>query len=192
MVDLGGGHGQVTGPLVDGGYDVTVVGSTPECEARVRAWTEPGRAHFRSADLLRVPFPDGSFDVALAYRLLPHVQRWPELVRELSRLARKAVIVDYPTSRSVNAVAGWMFDLKKGVEGDTRPFTVFRDREIEEAFAQAGFAPTARRGQFLFPMALHRATGSALLARVLEGGAGVVGLRRAFGSPVILRLEPRG
>lgn len=191
VVDIGGGHGQVTGPLVDAGYDVTVVGSDPRCEARVRDWTAGGRARFAAGDLLRVPFPERSFDVALSYRLLPHVQRWRDLVSELARLARVAVVVDYPTMRSVNAMAGSLFDLKKGVEGDTRPFTVFRDSAIEDAFNESGFSPTGRKAQFLFPMALYRAARSAGLARVLEGAGGALGLRRAFGSPVILRLERR-
>jgi len=192
VVDVGGGHGQVTGPLVENGYDVTVLGSVPACEGRVRGWTETDRARFASGDLLQAPWPDRSFDVALSYRLLPHVRRWDALVGELARLARVAVVVDYPTTRSVNAIAGWLFGLKKGVEGDTRPFTVFSDADVEGAFTGRGFVPTGRRPQFLFPMALHRAVGSAGLARALEGAAAALGLRRAFGSPVILRLERRG
>ncbi len=108
------------------------------------------------------------------------------------RLARAAVVVDYPTRRSVNAAADLLFGLKKGVEGNTRPFTVFRDAEIEGAFAEHGFAPTGRRPQFFFPMALHRGLRSAGLARGLEGAASALGLTRALGSPVILRLERRG
>jgi hypothetical protein len=77
------------------------------------------------------------------------------------------------------------------VEGDTRPFTVFRDSDIEAAFRSHGFQVTGRRPQFFFPMALHRALGVAPLARGLEAAAGGLGLRRALGSPVILRLEPR-
>jgi SAM-dependent methyltransferase len=192
VVDVGGGHGQVTGPLVEGGYDVTVFGSDPACESRVRGWTETGRARFASGDLLQAPWADRSFDVALSYRLLPHVRRWEALVGELTRLARVAVVVDYPTTRSVNAIAGWLFGLKKGVEGDTRPFTVFRDADLAKAFFRQGFVPTGRRAQFLFPMALHRAVGSVALARALEGAGRGAGLRRAFGSPVILRLERRG
>ncbi len=192
VVDVGGGHGQVTGPLVENGYDVTVLGSAPACEGRVRGWTETGRARFASGDLLQAPWPERSFDVALSYRLLPHVRRWDALVAELTRLARIAIVVDYPTTRSVNAIAGWLFGLKKGVEGDTRPFTVFRDADVEGAFTGRGFVPTGRRAQFLFPMALHRAAGSAGFARALEGAGAALGLRRAFGSPVILRLERRG
>jgi SAM-dependent methyltransferase len=189
VLDVGGGHGQVTGPLVDGGYAPTVYGSPGSSEDRVRPFTQAGRARFTTGDLLKAPFPDRAFDVVLSYRLLPHVHRWPALVAELSRLAARAVLVDYPTTRSVNAAAEAFFGLKKGVEGNTRPFTVFRDADIEAAFAASGFRITGRHPQFLFPMALHRGLRSAFLARGLEGAARAFGLTRAWGSPVILRLE---
>ncbi|HYN01421.1 MAG TPA: class I SAM-dependent methyltransferase [Vicinamibacteria bacterium] len=192
VLDVGGGHGQATGPLVEAGHAVTILGSDASCEARVRPWTGAGRATFVSGDLLAPPFPDRSHDVVLSYRLLPHVARWPELVATLCRLARRAVVVDYPTRRSVNAVADFFFGLKKGVEGNTRPFTVFSDAEVEMAFAAHGFLPTGRRPQFFFPMALHRGLGSAALARGFEGTARALGLTHTLGSPVILRLERRG
>jgi SAM-dependent methyltransferase len=192
VLDVGGGHGQVTGPLVAAGHAVTVLGSDASCEARVREWTGSGRARFLVGDLLAPPLPERAHDVVLSYRLLPHVRRWPELVATLCRLARLAVVVDYPTRRSVNAAAGVLFGLKKGVEGDTRSFIVFSDAEVEGEFSRHGFRPTGRRPQFFFPMALHRGFGSAGLARGLEGVACAVGLTRVLGSPVILRLEPRG
>jgi 2-polyprenyl-3-methyl-5-hydroxy-6-metoxy-1,4-benzoquinol methylase len=189
VLDVGGGHGQVTGPMVDAGYEVTVYGSSPVCEDRVRPWTESGRVCFRSGELLKAPFADRSFDVVLSYRLLPHVVRWQELIAELSRLARRAVVVDYPTSKSANAGAEALFGLKKRLEGDTRPFRVFRDEEVIDAFAAAGFRPNGRRPQFFVPMALHRALGSAVLSRGLERIASAFGLTPRFGSPVIARLE---
>lgn len=192
MLDVGGGHGQVTGPLVEAGYAVSVLGSDPACEARVREWTSSGRARFLAADLLAPGLPERSFDVVLSLRLLPHVRHVHDLVATLARLAKTAVVVDYPTSRSVNALSGALFGLKQGVEGDTRPFTVFADREIEDAFAAHGFRPSARRPQFALPMALYRALGSAGVARACEGASRALGLTRAFGSPVVLRLERRG
>jgi SAM-dependent methyltransferase len=189
VLDVGGGHAQLVGPLVDAGHAVTVYGSDPACGERLSPWTSSGRAAFRAGDLLHAPWPDRSFDLVTAFRLLPHVTRWRELIAELCRLARHAVVVDYPTSRSVNAASGAFFGLKKGVEGDTRPFTVFGDADITSAFFGAGFAPTARRPQFFLPMALHRAIGRASLARGLEGSARILGLTRALGSPVILKLE---
>lgn len=192
VLDVGGGHGQLAGPVAAAGHPVTVFGSDPRCRARVTALVDSGRARFDSGDLLALPYRDQGFDVVLCYRLLPHVARWGELIGELCRVARRAVIVDYPSRRSFNLLAGGLFAAKQGVEGNTRPFRVFRDADIRGAFAVHGFRPSARRPQFFLPMALHRAAGVAALSRVLEGVAAAMGLQAAFGSPVILRLERRG
>ena len=149
----------------------------------MREWTQTGRARFVAGDLLAPSLPDRSFDVVLSYRLLPHVRPLARAGGELCRLARRAVVVDYPTRRSVNAVADVFFGLKKGVEGNTRPFTVFSRRRDRAAFAAHGFAPTGRRPQFFFPMALHRGLGSAGLARGLEGAASGAGPARGPSAP---------
>ncbi len=192
VLDLGGGHGQLAGPLASAGHAVTVFGSAPECAGRIRPLVERGLVRFVAGDLLRTPWPDRAFDVVLAFRLLPHVARWRDLVRELARLARSAVIVDYPTLSSVNLVSQALFGWKKRIEGNTRPFMVFRDRELLAAFAEHGFQATGRCAQFLLPMALHRALGSVRLSRASERVAARSGLTRIWGSPVILRVEPQG
>jgi 2-polyprenyl-3-methyl-5-hydroxy-6-metoxy-1,4-benzoquinol methylase len=192
VLDVGGGHGQLLGPLLDAGHDVTVYGSAESCRGLIEARLDGARARFQSGDLLRAPWPAASFDVVVAYRLLPHVAAWRDLLAEMCRLARRAVLVDYPTRRSVNAAAGALFAAKQTVEGDTRPFAVFRDADIASALAAHGFRPTARRPEFFFPMALHRAMRAAPVSRALEAGARALALDRALGSPVILRAERRG
>ncbi len=190
VVDVGGGHAQLAGPLAEAGHDVTVVGSSEACGARVRLLA--GRVRFQAADLLALPFAARAFDVALAFRLLPHVARWRELVAELCRVAAAAVIVDYPTRRSVNAMAGPLFGMKKRVEGDTRPFAVFADEDVEAAFAAHGFRVSERRPEFAVPMALHRALGMAPLSRGLERAARAAGVTSRLGSPVIVRADRLG
>lgn len=192
VLEVGGGHGQLTGPLVENGFPVTVHGTSKACAAGVERWVADGRAQFRSGPLLSLPFADRSFDVVLAFRLLPHVERWQALVAELCRVAAYAVICDYPTRRSVNVVSGALFAAKKKVERNTRPFRVFTEREIDDAFAMAGHKTTARRPEFTFPMALHRGLGSAPLSKAMESAARRLGMTRVFGSPVIRRTEPRG
>jgi 2-polyprenyl-3-methyl-5-hydroxy-6-metoxy-1,4-benzoquinol methylase len=189
VVEFGGGHGQLAGPMADAGYAVTVYASSVRCLDRVEPLVDAGRIEFASGPLLASPFEPGSFDAALAFRLLPHAHDWRALVGELCRVAARAVVVDYPTTRSLNAVAGATFGLKKGVEKDTRPFRVFKDKEIADAFAEHGFRVTAREGQFAVPMAVHRALGVAAVSRAAEGVAATLGLRRLLGSPVILRAE---
>ena len=192
VVDVGGGHGQLAGPLARAGYDVTVVGSSEACGARVRPLVDGGQVRFQTADLLRLPFEARAFDVALAFRLLSHVARWRELVAELCRVAARAVIIDYPSRRSVNAVAGPLFGMKKGVEGDTRPFAVFDDGDVTAAFAAEHFRVADRRPQFAAPMALHRALRIAAVSRGLERAARAAGITSRLGSPVIVRADRLG
>jgi 2-polyprenyl-3-methyl-5-hydroxy-6-metoxy-1,4-benzoquinol methylase len=185
VLDVGGGHGQLVGPLVAAGYDVTVLGSDPCCVERVRQWVDSKRARFVDGDLLNAPWPERSFEVVLAFRMLPHVARFEDFVAELARLARRAVVADYPAARSVNALSGPLFGMKK----TARPYRVFRDAEIASALARHGFAITGRRPQFFLPMALHRALGRAGLSRCTEVLASRIALTRILGSPVIVRAE---
>ena len=127
VLDVGGGHAQLTGPLVEAGLRRDVYGS----DAAAPRACAPGRtagARASMAGLERLAAADRAFDVVLSYRLLPHVEAWRALVASCAAAAR-AVLVDYPTRRSLNAVAGPLFEMKRGVEGNTRPFLVFADAE---------------------------------------------------------------
>lgn len=192
VIDVGGGHGQLAGPLAQAGHDVTVIGSSEACRVRVQPLVDSGAVRFQAADLLALPFGPRAFDVALAFRLLPHVAHWRALLAELCRVAARAVIVDYPSRRSVNAVAAPLFGMKKRVEGDTRPFAVFADAEVADAFAAQRFRVAERRAQFAAPMALHRALRMVTVSRALERAARAAGVTSRLGSPVIVRADRIG
>lgn len=193
VLDVGGGHAQLAPPLVDRGHEVTVVGSREVCRERLDRALAPGTFVFQVCDLLDLPFPDRSFDVVLAFRLLAHVPRWRDLISELARVADRAVIVDFSDTRSFNALYGPLFHWKKRIEGDTRTFLTFRPRQIEAELARHGFGRPVEIRQFFVPMVVHRALGKALStaapSRLLEAVSSGVGLTRALGSPVILRVE---
>lgn len=193
VLDVGGGHAQLAPPLVEKGYRVTVTGSDPVCRERLDRALPAGGFEFRTCDFLDLPFPDRSFDVVLAFRLLAHVERWRELLAELCRVADRAVIVDFSDTRSFNALYGPLFQWKKKIEGNTRTFITFRPGEVEAELARHGFGRTAQIRQFFVPMVVHRALGKALASavpsRFLERVSSGLGLTRMLGSPVILRVE---
>jgi SAM-dependent methyltransferase len=189
VLDVGGGHAQLAPALVDEGYQVTVVGSAPTCAARLSALLAAGRCRFDVGSVIDLPYGDRSFDAALSFRLLPHVTAWRVLLQELCRVARRAVIVDYPSSRSINVLAEGLFVAKKRFEGNTRPFAQYRPAEIERAFRDGGFRVTASCAQFLWPMVLHRMIGRVGVSKALEAPGRATGLVRLLGSPVIVRAE---
>lgn len=191
VLDVGGGHGQLAIPLCREKHRLTVVGSDQVCRQRIAAIVDAGQCRFLVADLLKLPFADGSFDTVVCFRLVTHCAHWPELIAELCRVAARAVIVDYPTSQSLNCIAPHLFGAKKKLEGNTRTFRLFRHAEIIDAFARHDFMPGRRQGQFCLPMVLHRILKCRPLSVAAENLLRLTGLTRRWGSPVILELRRR-
>lgn len=192
VLDVGGGHGQLARPLCRQGYAVTVLGSDASCGRRIGDLVSAGNCAFRVGNVVAPPFADRSFDVTIAFRLLPHCTAWSALVGELCRTARTRVVVDYPTSEGINALAPALFGAKKKLEGNTRAWTLFRHRDIEATFARHGFRLRSRRPQFFLPMVLHRAMKCRPLSAALETTCARLGLTCRWGSPVIAAFEPAG
>jgi ubiquinone/menaquinone biosynthesis C-methylase UbiE len=189
VLEVGGGHGQLVPFLAERGYRIEVLGSDASCSERIRPWIERGACSFRTGDILSLPYPDRSFDAVLGFRLLPHVRNWRGLIGELCRVARRGVVADYASSRSINAVSKWTFRWKKRAEGNTRPFSVFAAGDVRSTFEAAGFRTTGHRPQFILPMVLHRKLRSRSLSEAIEAPARIAGLTRLLGSPVIVRAE---
>lgn len=191
VLDVGGGHAQLAPPLIQAGYQVTVAGSDVSCAQRLERMLSPGSYHFVAVDLMDLPWPEQSFDLVLSYRMLTHVADPPGYAAQLCRLAKKAVVVDYPAKKSFNLLADSLFKAKQSLDDNqhTRPFVSFWDDEVEGLFAAQGFGHPTRRRQHFWPMALHRAIKSGGFTKAAEGLARGLGLTALLGSPVILRME---
>lgn len=193
ILDVGGGHGQVAQALCGSTYAsqiaLTVLGSDPGANVTLNEYDNSKLASctFEVGDFAKLPFPNQSFDLVTSLRLLPHYDNWQGLIAEMCRVSRRAVIVDVPTYQSINAISHLLFPLKKKLEGNTRTYTLFHRTEVEECFAQNKFTFTDIRGQFFFPMVVHRMLKMPILSEILESVPKVLGLTDAFGSPVIMR-----
>jgi 2-polyprenyl-3-methyl-5-hydroxy-6-metoxy-1,4-benzoquinol methylase len=192
ILDVGGGHGQIAPSLVQHGYQVTVLGSDASCQLRIQNLLQQPLCTFTVGNILALPFSNQDFDVVVSYRLLPHVQAWQHCIAELTRVARHAVVIDYPSVRSVNYIAPWLFNVKKGLEGNTRPYTSFKERDLLEVFQTHGFRCADRFPEFFFPMVLHRMMRLQRVSSALESLCRLAGLTALLGSPIILKLTRNG
>ena len=188
VLEVGGGHGQLTAGLIEAGYKVSVLGSDESCQTRIRDLVESGQCQFQAGNVLALPYPDDAFDMAISYRFLAHVEQWKPFMSELARVAKKAVLIDYPTLRSINYITPLLFNLKKGVEKNTRPYTCYNESELLSYADSLGMKVGDRYAQFFWPMVLHRVMKQPVISSILEGSTRVVGLSRLLGSPIILKL----
>jgi ubiquinone/menaquinone biosynthesis C-methylase UbiE len=189
VLDVGGGHAQLTPLLRTLTKNVTVLGSDARSLERVhREFPDCATV---AGDLLDLPFAAGSFDAVVAVRLLPHVHNWPRLLAELCRVAASSVIVDYPRIAGFNGLTPLLFPLKRKLEGDTRHYRNFRDAEVDDALRACGFETQRRHAEFLLPMVVHRRLKSAPALRGVERLAKQFRITDTFGSPVVLRADRR-
>jgi ubiquinone/menaquinone biosynthesis C-methylase UbiE len=142
-----------------------------------------------TGDLLNMPFPDKSFDLVISVRLISHIEDWPRLVHEFCRVARTAIIIDYPSTTGINALTPLLFKVKRGIEKNTRDYTSFSKKELSREFNRNDFCVSGLYPQFFLPMVIHRAMKGATWLQAVEKLCAVIGLTRVFGSPVILRAD---
>jgi len=191
VLELGGGHAQLTGALLDCDYHTTVMGSDPACAHRLRPFLDHQRCSFQTGDLMNLPYADQSFDTVIALRLMAHIDDWPRLVAEACRVARYALILDYPSLVSVNRVEKLLFGVKKAIEKNTRWYKCYTTKMITEAGRSSGFEYSDRRRQFFMPMVVHRTLKRPKLSSTVESVCRQIGLTRTLGSPVMLKLSRR-
>lgn len=189
ILDVGGGHAQLARPLVDAEFTVTVQGSTPSCSKRIDDLLSGQRCHFICSSMFELPIGDATVDTVLCFRLITHCDEWPRLIEELCRVAKRSIIIDYPTSQSLNAISGGLFGAKKRLEGNTRTWQLFRKDELETIFKKHGFRCKQEKKQFFLPMVLHRMLGCPTVSSFLEAICQGLGLTKQWGSPVIMELE---
>lgn len=188
VLDVGGGHGQVARPLLSRGSAVCVHASTEEALGHLCEHSEPG-LKTSTGSLTELPFPDRSFDLVTSFRILAHIGDWQAYLAELCRVARRAVIVDFPISGSVNALQPLLFGLKKRFEGDTRRYQAMSRIEVRNALTRVAFKSTCEIGQFVLPMVVHRKMSRPAVSSWMEHGLTRMGLDRSLGTPIILRAE---
>jgi len=189
VLDVGGGHAQISPALVDAGFDVTVHGSTEACRARPDRYIGADRYRFMTGNLMSLPVEDQSFDVVIAVRTMAHITDSNGFIAELSRVARHAVVIDFSChwakmgggSRTTYRIKNW------AEQNTTRQFRTQEPSQVAEAFASQGLTADRSIAQFALPMVVHRKLNFPPISRTIEAVARVTGLTSVIGSPVLLR-----
>jgi SAM-dependent methyltransferase len=106
-LDVGCGEGRTSRDLASRGHRVVGIDSSPTL-LRYAGEADPGGIYLLS-DAAALPFPDASFDIAVAYNSLMDVDDMPASVQEVARVLRPngrlCISVTHPTS-DAGAFAG--------------------------------------------------------------------------------------
>lgn len=150
-LDVPCGTGRITKVLLDRGLQVAGVDLSlamiAEAKKNLRAYD--GRVTFAEGNATKLEFPDNSFDLVTCVRLFGHVPGdiRLQMLRELRRVSRRWVIVNYFDLNSLIRLKRWVKrDILKAYQGVAYPTpqqTMLR--EIDEAGLKTDYLSFARR-----------------------------------------------
>ena len=98
ILDVGCGEGVVTERFAMLLPHASVLGVDADDEFLAAEWSRRGRGNlaFQVASGYALPFPDDSYDVVSAIEVLEHVDRPHDVLSEMARVARRALIASVP------------------------------------------------------------------------------------------------
>lgn len=188
ILEIGGGHLQITPYLLALGHEVHVHGSSEEALHRFEELRKdhPENLHRAVSPLTTLPYPDRHFDVVIGIRLMAHCDDWRDVLGEMCRLSCGQVIIDYPPESSFNLFYPLLYRFKQKAEGNTRPFLRFSPQVLHDFLKERSFLELQEEREFFLPMVLHRFLKQRRFSELSEGLAQSVGITKILGSPVIL------
>jgi ubiquinone/menaquinone biosynthesis C-methylase UbiE len=191
VLDVGTGTGRAAIALARRGAIVTGLDASAEMLAVAERRAEEAHAAvtFVRGDAHSMQFPSAAFDAVVCLRVLMHTPDWRRSLGELCRVARERVVLDYPALSSAAALQAVSRHIAHRLGARVEAYRVFSDRQFREALAQKGFRVVEIHRQFVLPIAVHKAVGSASLTTSVERALGVLGLRGLLGSPVTIVAE---
>ena len=191
VLDVGTGTGRAAIALARRGAAVTGLDASAEMLAVAdrRARDAGAAVTFVRGDAHALEFPAQAFDAVVCLRVLMHTPDWRRSLRELCRVSRRRVVFDYPALSSAAALQAVTRHVAHRLGARVEAYRVFSDRAVRAALAANGFRVVETHRQFVLPIALHKALGSAAATSTIERALGAVGLRRLLGSPVTVLAE---
>jgi SAM-dependent methyltransferase len=191
VLDMATGTGRAALALAQRGARVTGVDASREMlsVARTRAADAGLSIEFAEGDAHALEFPDRTFDDVVCLRMLMHVPDWRKALSELCRVSRSRVVLDYPALGSAAAMQALWRKAALGLGRKVEAYRVFRARDVARELDRHGFRVSSVHKQFVLPIALHKAIGSAELTRGLEAALARAGILRLAGSPVTIAAE---
>ncbi len=188
ILDMATGTGRAALALAKRGALVTGVDASAEmlAVARRRAAESGLSVDFDEGDAHALIYPSQSFDAVVCLRMLMHVPDWRKALSELCRVSRHQLVIDYPASTSLASMQVVWRRIARTLGSKVEAYRVFSAGSIARELDRNGFRIISLHKQFVLPIALHKAVGSAGFTRGIESGLASAGMLKLAGSPVTL------
>jgi ubiquinone/menaquinone biosynthesis C-methylase UbiE len=191
ILDMATGTGRAALALARRGAVVTGVDASAEmlAVARKRASEAGLSIDFDEGDAHALTYPSQSFDDVVCLRMLMHVPDWRKALSEVCRVSRVRLVIDYPATASLASLQVAWRRLALMMGSRVEAYRAFTADSIARELDRNRFRIVSVHKQFVLPIAVHKAVGSAGFTRGIERGLATAGMLKLAGSPVTIAAE---
>jgi ubiquinone/menaquinone biosynthesis C-methylase UbiE len=150
VLDVCCGSGMISEYYNKSGAKVTGIDLSQKAieRAKIRKEKYKFEAEFKIADATNLPFPDNSFDISAVHDGLHHLKEPWKAVREMFRVAKKAIIIIEPAKASITRISVAL-DISQDYEGKDFVYR-FEENEIRQCLKKLGCNETVTKRYIMY------------------------------------------
>ena len=189
VLDVGAGTGKLSLPLLEQHREVVSLDASLEMLSVAKNKTLEAGLKLRPVicDVHKLCFGDNTFECVVCSRVLMHLLNRDRAIDELCRVAKTAIILDFPPILSLAGVDSLFKRVMRAFNASVHPYRAFRIRQIVRRLRKNDFEVVSLRRQFFLPVVLHRMLDRPKLSEKIERFLDRLGLVRALGAPVTIK-----
>jgi len=189
ILDLGAGTGKLSIPLILKSKKVLTVDSSVHMLRVARL-----KSHKLNIEIITVisdahclSFKDRTFDCVVSSRLLMHLIDWKKGIKEICRVSRKELVIDFPSNFSFASLDILFKRIKRIFLPETQVYNNFSIGDITEEIKKNGFQVVQTRKEFFMPLTLHRLFNHPKISNKIERIFRNFYITELFGNPVTIK-----
>jgi len=189
ILDLGAGTGKLSIPLILKSKKVLTVDSSVHMLRVARL-----KSHKLNIEIITVisdahclSFKDRTFDCVVSSRLLMHLIDWKKGIKEICRVSRKELVIDFPSNFSFASLDILFKRIKRIFLPETQVYNNFSIGDITEEIKKNGFQVVQTRKEFFMPLTLHRLFNHPKISNKIEKLFRNFYITGLFGNPVTIK-----
>jgi len=189
ILDLGAGTGKLSIPLILKSKKVLTVDSSVHMLRVARL-----KSHKLNIEIITVisdahclSFKDRTFDCVVSSRLLMHLIDWKKGIKEICRVSRKELVIDFPSNFSFASLDILFKRIKRFFLPETQVYKNHSIGDVTEEIKKNGFQVVQTRKEFFIPLAFHRWFNHPEFTKKIEKIFRNFYVTKFFGNPITIK-----
>jgi len=189
ILDVGAGTGKLSIPLILKSKEVLSVDSSANMLRVAGLKSHKLNIEMKAviSDAHYLSFRDRTFDCVVSSRLLMHLIDWKKGIKEICRISKKELVIDFPANLSFASLDILFKRIKRFFLPETQVYNKYSIGDVAKEIKKNGFQVVQTRKEFFMPLIFHRWFNHPEISNKIEKLFRNFYITELFGNPVTIK-----